>query len=185
MAPTATASWRGSAGSWAAWRGSGISAPGTPGLPGRTLRFRGNGPRPPAFPFEAPHFVNLVLAREKPAGPGSQRIRTTLDLPLQRRAQAIVNSHRARLAESRRLPGRRGDRRQPLPGGPGPGGFLRLWPPGAGLQQRRRGLALPGLGPQALSLRPGPGPGVHARLGDGRRGTALPHPPGRVYPVQL
>jgi penicillin-binding protein 1C len=65
-----------------------------------TLRFRGRGPRPPAFPFEAPHFVNLVLAREKPAAPGSQRIRTTLDLPLQRRAQAIVNSHRTRLLKA-------------------------------------------------------------------------------------
>ena len=64
------------------------------------VRFRGNGPRPPAFPFEAPHFVNLVLARERPAAPGSQRIRTTLDLPLQRRAQAIVNSHRPRLLKA-------------------------------------------------------------------------------------
>jgi penicillin-binding protein 1C len=64
------------------------------------VRFRGNGPAPPAFPFEAPHFVNLVLAREKPAAPGSQRIRTTLDLPLQRRAQAIVNSHRPRLLKA-------------------------------------------------------------------------------------
>jgi penicillin-binding protein 1C len=64
------------------------------------VRFRGNGPRPPAFPFEAPHFVNLVLAREKPAAPGPQRLRTTLDLPLQRRAQAIVNSHRTRLLKA-------------------------------------------------------------------------------------
>ncbi len=64
------------------------------------LRFRGRGPRPPAFPFEAPHFVNLVLAQERPAAPGSQRIRTTLDLPLQRRAQAIVNSHRVRLLKA-------------------------------------------------------------------------------------
>ena len=64
------------------------------------VRFRGRGPRPPAFPFEAPHFVNLVLAQEKPAAPGSQRIRTTLDLPLQRRAQAIVNSHRPRLLKA-------------------------------------------------------------------------------------
>ena len=64
------------------------------------VRFRGNGPRPPAFPFEAPHFVNLVLAQERPAAPGPQRIRTTLDLPLQRRAQAIVNSHRARLLKA-------------------------------------------------------------------------------------
>ena len=64
------------------------------------VRFRGNGPRPPAFPFEAPHFVNLVLTRERLAAPGPQRIRTTLDLPLQRRAQAIVNSHRTRLLKA-------------------------------------------------------------------------------------
>ena len=64
------------------------------------VRFLGTGPRPPAFPFEAPHFVNLVLAREKPAAPGPQRLRTTLDLPLQRRAQAIVNSHRTRLLKA-------------------------------------------------------------------------------------
>jgi penicillin-binding protein 1C len=64
------------------------------------VKFRGNGPRPPAFPFEAPHFVDLVLARERPADPGSQRIRTTLDLPLQQRAQAIVGSHRVRLLKA-------------------------------------------------------------------------------------
>jgi len=64
------------------------------------VRFRGRGPHPPAFPFEAAHFVNLILAQEKPAAPGSQRIRTTLDLPLQRRAQAIVNSHRPRLLKA-------------------------------------------------------------------------------------
>jgi penicillin-binding protein 1C len=64
------------------------------------VRFRGNGPRPPAFPFEAPHFVNLVLTRQRPATQGPQRIRTTLDLPLQRRAQAIVNSHRTRLLKA-------------------------------------------------------------------------------------
>jgi len=64
------------------------------------VRFRGRGPRPPAFPFEAPHFVNLVLTREKPAAPTPQRINTSLDLPLQRRAQAIVNSHRARLLKA-------------------------------------------------------------------------------------
>ncbi|MFZ5449784.1 MAG: penicillin-binding protein 1C [Thermodesulfobacteriota bacterium] len=62
-------------------------------------RFRGHGPRPPAFPFEAPHFVNLVLAREKSAS-GPQRLWTTLDLPLQRRAQAIVSSHQARLKKA-------------------------------------------------------------------------------------
>jgi len=64
------------------------------------VRFRGRGPRPPGFPFEAPHFVDLVLTREKPAAPGPQRIKTSLDLPLQHRAQAIVNSHRARLLKA-------------------------------------------------------------------------------------
>jgi penicillin-binding protein 1C len=64
------------------------------------VRFRGNDPRPPAFPFEAPHFVNLVLAREGAAPRGAQRLRTTLDLPLQRRVQAIVNSHRPRFLKA-------------------------------------------------------------------------------------
>ncbi len=64
------------------------------------VKFRGDGRRPPGFPFEAPHFVNLVLAREPEASPTSQRISTTLDLTLQRRAQAIVHSHRARLAKA-------------------------------------------------------------------------------------
>ena len=49
------------------------------------------------FPFAAPHFVNLILAANDPAA--SQVIHTTLDLNLQRRAQAIVQSHRARLAK--------------------------------------------------------------------------------------
>ena len=47
------------------------------------------------FPFEAPHFVNLVQAESGSAAHGS--IHTTLDLNLQRRAQAIVLSHRTRL----------------------------------------------------------------------------------------
>lgn len=64
------------------------------------LRFQGHGSRPPAFPFEAPHFVNLVLTREKPAESDSQRLQTTLDLTLQRRAQAIVHSHQARIMKA-------------------------------------------------------------------------------------
>ena len=75
--------------------------PGTPGLPGRTPQFRGHGPRPPAFPFEAPHFVNLVLAREKA---GEPRVPSGSEPPwtcrLQRRAQAIVHSHQARLLKA-------------------------------------------------------------------------------------
>jgi penicillin-binding protein 1C len=67
---------------------------------GNALKFRGNDRRPPAFPFAAPHFVNLVLAREGSPASGSQWLKTTLDLALQRRAQAIVNSHRARLLKA-------------------------------------------------------------------------------------
>jgi penicillin-binding protein 1C len=51
--------------------------------------------RAPKFPFEAPHFVNLLLGPQ--AGAGAGPVRTTLDLDLQRRAAAILASHRARL----------------------------------------------------------------------------------------
>jgi penicillin-binding protein 1C len=64
---------------------------------GEPIKFRGNGRRPPGFPFEAPHFGNLALARAGSAPSGGQRLRTTLDLPLQRRVQAVVQSHRERL----------------------------------------------------------------------------------------
>jgi len=64
------------------------------------IRFRGNGRRPLRFPFEAPHFVNLILGGEGPPASGPQRIKTTLDLPLQRRVQAIVHSHRVRLLKA-------------------------------------------------------------------------------------
>jgi len=49
------------------------------------------------FPFEAPHFVDLVLAAAGSEASGV--LRTTLDLDLQRRAQAIVLSHRNRLSQ--------------------------------------------------------------------------------------
>jgi len=62
--------------------------------------FRENRGRRPVFPFEAPHFVNLVLDRERPPDQASQRLQTTLDLPLQQRAQAIVRSHRTRLLQA-------------------------------------------------------------------------------------
>ena len=55
--------------------------------------------RIPRFPFEAPHLVNLVLAQLPPAA-GAGGIRTTIDLDLQRRAQAIVASHRVALRQS-------------------------------------------------------------------------------------
>ncbi len=58
------------------------------------VTLREAGQRAPKFPFEAPHLVNLVLSRPaNTVGP----IRTTLDLDLQRRAAAIVASHRANL----------------------------------------------------------------------------------------
>ena len=57
-----------------------------------------SGCKPPnCSPFEAPHFVNLILAANDPAA--RQVLQTTLDLNLQRRAQAIVLSHRTRLAK--------------------------------------------------------------------------------------
>lgn len=61
---------------------------------GEPVRFREAGGRRPRFPFEAPHLVNLVLST--PGNTGSP-IRTTLDVDLQRRAAAIVASHRANL----------------------------------------------------------------------------------------
>ncbi len=59
----------------------------------------GVGRRTPFFPFEAPHFVDLVLAKTE-ADRSHGLIRTTLDLTLQRRAAAIVASHRPRLLKS-------------------------------------------------------------------------------------
>ncbi|MFI5354144.1 MAG: penicillin-binding protein 1C [Desulfobaccales bacterium] len=55
--------------------------------------------RIPRFPFEAPHLVNLVLAQLSPAA-GAGVAKTTIDLDLQRRAQAIVASHRVALLQS-------------------------------------------------------------------------------------
>lgn len=55
--------------------------------------------RVPRFPFEAPHLVNLVLSQMAPeAARGT--IKTTINLDLQRRAQAIVASHRVALTKS-------------------------------------------------------------------------------------
>jgi penicillin-binding protein 1C len=51
---------------------------------------------PRDFPLEAPHLTDLVLARGAvPDGGGV--IRTTLDLPLQRRVEEVLASHRERL----------------------------------------------------------------------------------------
>jgi penicillin-binding protein 1C len=60
-------------------------------------QLRQAGGRAPRFPFEAPHFVNMVLAAGGPAPEARGICRTTLDLELQRRAAAILASHRDRL----------------------------------------------------------------------------------------
>lgn len=65
-------------------------------LRGEPLHLRGGPGWRPSLPFEAPHFVNLVLGAGSPV-PAGGRIRTTLDVELQRRAEAVVRSHRTRL----------------------------------------------------------------------------------------
>jgi penicillin-binding protein 1C len=58
--------------------------------------FQGKAGKRPRFPFAAPHFVEAVLAQTpepRPHGP----ICTTLDATWQRRAEAVVASHRERL----------------------------------------------------------------------------------------
>ncbi len=55
------------------------------------------GGRVPGFPFQAPHFVQLTLARQGAEEATSGVVATTLDLSLQRRIEAVVRSHRARL----------------------------------------------------------------------------------------
>jgi len=64
--------------------------------PVRLQPARGRAPR---FPFEAPHLVNLVLSKTPPEQ-AAGTIKTTLDLDLQRQAQAIVASHRVALRKS-------------------------------------------------------------------------------------
>jgi penicillin-binding protein 1C len=66
---------------------------------GRSFSLQPARGRIPRFPFEAPHLVNLVLAK-LPPGSGGGVIKTTIDLDLQRRAQAVVASHRVALAKS-------------------------------------------------------------------------------------
>lgn len=60
------------------------------------LRLREANRRHPRFPFAAPHLVNLVLPKGDPGEAGGA-ITTTLDLDLQRQAEAIVASHRVPL----------------------------------------------------------------------------------------
>jgi penicillin-binding protein 1C len=59
-------------------------------------RLRAAPGRHPRFPFEAPHLVNLVLPQSVP-GQASGIIKTTLNLDVQRQAEALAASHRARL----------------------------------------------------------------------------------------
>jgi penicillin-binding protein 1C len=63
------------------------------------VRLQETRSRVPRFPFEAPHFTNLVLSKSSPA-PAEGTIKTTLNLDLQRQAAAIVASHRAALLKS-------------------------------------------------------------------------------------
>jgi penicillin-binding protein 1C len=61
------------------------------------LVIHGVGGAKPVFPFRAPQFVQMILARQgAPASP-SGRVCTTLDLSLQSRVEAAMRSHRPRL----------------------------------------------------------------------------------------
>ncbi|MGC9195894.1 MAG: penicillin-binding protein 1C [Syntrophobacteraceae bacterium] len=51
------------------------------------------------FPREAPNFINMIQGSKTPRG-GDEAVQTTLDLPLQRRVEEILRSHKIRL-ESR------------------------------------------------------------------------------------
>ena len=64
------------------------------------LVFHGAGRGVPILPFQAPHFVQVVLSRGKPAAAAGGRLATTLDLPLERRVEAAMRSHRAQLQKA-------------------------------------------------------------------------------------
>jgi len=53
--------------------------------------------RSPILPFAAPHFVQSVLSRAGDRGSLPGVLHTTLDLSMQRRVEALLRSHRARL----------------------------------------------------------------------------------------
>jgi len=63
------------------------------------LLFHGVGGPRPVFPFRAPHLVQLALARPGAGTAASGVLRTTLDLALQHRVEAAVQSHRGRLSK--------------------------------------------------------------------------------------
>ncbi len=65
-----------------------------------TLVFQGIGGVRPVFPFRAPHFVQLALARQEAPAAFQGLVRTTLDLSLQSRVEASMRSHRPRLLKS-------------------------------------------------------------------------------------
>jgi penicillin-binding protein 1C len=64
------------------------------------LVIHGVGGARPVFPFRAPHFVQMTLARPGAPASAAGRVRTTLDLSLQTRVEAAMRSHRPRLLES-------------------------------------------------------------------------------------
>lgn len=53
--------------------------------------------QPSASPFVAPHFVEMVLARDRAAAARSERIETTLDAALQTDVTGVIESHREAL----------------------------------------------------------------------------------------
>lgn len=64
------------------------------------LVFHGVGGAKPVFPFQAPHFVQMILDQQGALASPPGVVRTTLDLNLQRRVEAAVRSHRTRLRKS-------------------------------------------------------------------------------------
>jgi penicillin-binding protein 1C len=64
------------------------------------LVFHGVGGPKAVFPFRAPHFVQLALARPGVLASPRGLVRTTLDLSLQRRVEAVMRSHRTLLLKS-------------------------------------------------------------------------------------
>ena len=148
------------------------------------VRLQASRSRVPRFPFEAPHFTNLVLAKSSPAA-AAGTIKTTLNLDLQRQAAALVASHRAALLKSGAsqaaavIVDNRSLELLALVGS------FHYGPRERGYNNGAAAPALPRLGLEALSLRPGPGPGVHPGLHPGGRGTALSDPPRGIQPRQL
>ena len=96
------------------------------------IRLQETRSRVPRFPFEAPHFTNLVLSQIPPAA-AAGTIRTTLNRDLQRQAAALVASHRTALAKSGASQAAAVIVDNRSLEAPGPGGFFPIWPPGSRL----------------------------------------------------